>query len=191
MLWLGTTSNGFVSFDPETGDIRRYLSNSGEPSTLVNSVLVTNFAHDYSERLWIASRRGLYFMDAGTDIVKPFSAEEGSDIRFEEEVWAVIADRKGNVLAGTNSGLLVIDKDQHIQASYSLDDGLLNEQIYSINIDRDENLWLGTGNGIARIDNLTSEIKTFTPMDGLPISLTTRVLLPVLTEHCIIRAAKD
>jgi ligand-binding sensor domain-containing protein len=132
-LWAGTRDAGVVRL--HAGVLADAVTTAhGLPSDDVRAFLVAPGA------VWIATFRGLARWDAGR-VVRGPAALDGV------AVYALAADRAGDVWCATGRGLVRV----HGDAVETVDDpALAGREVRGVQFDRDGNLWIATNAGVAR-----------------------------------------
>lgn len=111
---------------------------------------------DSSDRLWIATVRGL-FVASVESIVAAAKSIDGKvrDVKTaisNQNIWRIVEESKNNFWVGSDIGLVRLTADkgfsyQHILEPMKGVDVLSRKDIQDIEIDRDGNLWLATNFG--------------------------------------------
>jgi signal transduction histidine kinase/ligand-binding sensor domain-containing protein len=122
------------------------------------------------EWLFIASRHiGVLARNQATGEVKHFRAPKG---RGSNSVYGLYQDSRGRVLAGVQTGVMVIDMEKEIMTPFQPEGLDLREHVYFITEDRRHRLWIGTGDGVVRWDG--KEAVRYSAARGLAGSETNR-----------------
>ena len=138
-LWVGTFDEGLASI---TGD--RWQRFRGRGQTVdgrINALAVERGSGATS--LWVATSRGVYRVRGQQ--VSRFGKEHG--LRHEE-VHAVIALRRGGVLAGTARGAVIIRGET--VTPLDVKQGLPVASVWALAEEAGGALWLGTSKGLYR-----------------------------------------
>jgi signal transduction histidine kinase/AmiR/NasT family two-component response regulator len=124
-IWVASAQAGFERADEKAGGLRRIGA-----STPINAQSVLSAVLDRDNRLWAATKRGLY---RSTPL-------DGSGVRFEEvraageasgrRWWTVTLGPDGTVWAGGKDGLLACGRGG--VRLYTTKDGLLDNDVYQI-----------------------------------------------------------
>lgn len=166
-LWLGT-EGGVTHFDGRRW--KSYTHADGLGAEIQQSVLDSQYTHmpphhsgatkqatmsnpNYVVAITIDSKGVKWFGTYGAGLSRfdgkswrTYTTAEGLPGNF---VFAVAADRKGHIWAGTNSGIgYFTGKKWNV---YTRKDGLIDDFVYSILIDQDGSKWFGTRHGITRL----------------------------------------
>jgi ligand-binding sensor domain-containing protein len=124
-IWVASAQAGFERADEKAGGLRRIGA-----STPINAQSVLSAVLDRDNRLWAATKRGLY---RSTPL-------DGTEVRFEEvraageasgrRWWTVTLGPDGTVWAGGKDGLLACGRGG--VRLYTTQDGLLDNDVYQI-----------------------------------------------------------
>lgn len=165
-LYIATNGGDINIYDPRKHTFEYIVKGSLDNDS---TGLIDNWCNlvrfDRDSLLWIATYRGLctynkqskqfvYYTTANgklpNDIV--ISLEEGSD---------------GRMWAGTQDGLVRIDKHSGEVRMYSIVDGLPNSVINGIKEDGEGNFWISTHHGLSMYNPSTKSFTNYTTADGL------------------------
>ena len=117
---------------------------------------VQSLWEDANGKMWIGLNGGIFIARNGE--AKRLEKAEG------HHVFAIKADRSGNVWAATNKGILLF-KDYELVAKYSVKDGLPNEFMTFIFEDRAGKLWFGGYGGLSEFRD--GKFINYTTKEGL------------------------
>ncbi len=156
-IWIGTD--------------RRLLSFGSDlkPRGVALDGFVSALYADKVNRLWVATRRGLYRLSKGRIEAGPTSPDSLAD----PDITTLLEDRDGGLWAGTtSSGLRRIGLDG--PDSFGTPQGLTSNGVTALFQDREGSLWVGTSGGLDRFRD-----GAFTPLgsaEGLPNDAVASVL---------------
>ncbi len=144
-LWIGTFRNGLFCYDTLTGSKRHYMPDDGSG---LGSDAIFDLALQDEHRLWIATTRGLYWVDP----TNPGQIQRVNwavlDYTFS---YALLLDSDHNLWVGTvQDGLFRINADNSQLMSWhtSLADcELTDNYVTALYQDRKGTVWIGTSNG--------------------------------------------
>ena len=102
IVWLATSGEGLIRFDPKNGKTESFTSQSGLPSNLVNSIA---YSDGY---LWLGTENGLCRFDPKNNGVLIYSSVLPlSHVSFN---WSAnIKLRNGDLAWGTNNGVVIFN----------------------------------------------------------------------------------
>lgn len=120
VLWIGTMDEGLFSYDPETEELKTYLS-SNDLST-VSSNNISFIYEDHYFRLWFGTHGGgLNLYDRENDSFRSFNVEN-SDIS-SNFIQGIEKSRQGNLWVSTSKGLSLFDFNNKRFYNYSNENG--------------------------------------------------------------------
>lgn len=140
-IWAATDHDGLLVFDLKTRQLRQFLNNKLDPSTISDNTL-RNIYQDPQGQIWIGTYKN------GVNEYK----ESMSSIRTIElgDITTTAEDRYGNYWLGTNDrGILVYNpKTGEVLQHYTAENSGLNGNIVVGScVARDGSLWFGSYNG--------------------------------------------
>lgn len=177
-FWVGTggpgptTKGGLNRFDRNTGIFIRYLSDPGDPGTLIDN-RVWALCEDHTGTFWVGTwGDGLHIMDREKEsftrlrynpdqpesLSQPhLKREDPADPGFGPGITFIHQDHAnrlwiGAFLGGLNRFDIESGEIKHYEANRESPNGLESNWIRSFYEDRQQNLWMGTaGDGIYKI----------------------------------------
>jgi len=166
VLWIAGT-NPLLRYNRKTGELRRYIHDRSDPSTLCSGV-VQRLLIDHRGTLWAATWDGLcrfYPLTQRFTTYKPDPKTRGLNY------YAIAEDPQGNLWLGGNLGLHRFDPntDQFTVYSHKSDDphSLSDNRVVAIYFDRAGSMWVGTQNGLDKFDPRTSTFVVYNERDGM------------------------
>lgn len=103
-IWICTSGEGLIEFNPETGTINKFTTKSGLPSNFINSFI---YAGDY---LWLGTESGLCRFDPREKTAQIFSSISPlSSVSFNKS--AVTSLKNGKLAWGSSRGVLFFTPD--------------------------------------------------------------------------------
>ena len=166
VLWIAGT-NPLLRYNRKTGELRRYVHDRSDPSTLCSGV-VQRLLIDHRGTLWAATWDGLCRFDALTQrftTYKPDPKTRGLNY------YAIAEDPQGNLWLGGNLGLHRFDPNtgQFTVYSHKSDDphSLSDNRVVAIYFDRAGSMWVGTQNGLDKFDPRTKTFAVYNERDGM------------------------
>jgi ligand-binding sensor domain-containing protein/signal transduction histidine kinase len=163
-LWLGTSGEGLVHFDPKTETKKAYRHVIGDP-TSVSSNTVYRLLVDHAGTLWATTSDGLVRYDAKHNNFVTYRVGDGPAIAL----FGLVEDGQGGLLTGSKNGLLRFDPSS---SSFSVVDAKekYGERINSIFIRGPGDYWLGTQYGLRHIDLNGKHVSNYSEKEGLASS---------------------
>jgi len=165
-LWIAGT-NPLLRYNRKTGELRRYVHNRADPSTLCSGA-VQRLLIDHRGTLWAATWDGLCRFDSLTQrftTYKPDPKTRGLNY------YAIAEDPQGNLWLGSNLGLHRFDPktDQFTVYSHKSDDphSLSDNRVVAIYFDRAGSMWVGTQNGLDKFVPGTNTFVVYNERDGI------------------------
>jgi len=175
ILHIGSEGGGFQKLNKITGEITEieYLEN--EPNKKYLTFVYVIFP--ISDTLvMLGTREGLFSYNPTNSKIKlfPFNRSE-PDSKINRAVRTIYKDRNDNILIGyAQGGIGILNLANTYVEDYDKIPNLIKlvstNPINSMYHDKKERYWIGTDNGLVLFNHLTSEIRFFTEVDGLPNS---------------------
>jgi len=141
-LLVGTNSGGLSRFNPLDNTFRSYLVGRGGTSDRK----IYAMTPDGSRGVWIATERGIDYLDLGSNRITPVPLAEGMSPRS----FGILQDRAGNLWVGNVAGLFVrrsgesrFTRVEH-PANDANVDAVLSDGIWALREDREGRLWAGS-----------------------------------------------
>jgi PAS domain S-box-containing protein len=166
VLWIAGT-NPLLRYNQKTGELRRYIHDRSDPSTLCSGV-VQRLLIDHRGILWAATWDGLCRFDPLTQrftTYKPDPKTRGLNY------YAIAEDPQGNIWLGGNLGLHRFDPNtgQFTVYSHKSDDphSLSDNRVVAIYFDRAGSMWVGTQNGLDKFDPRTRTFAVYSERNGM------------------------
>jgi len=168
-IWVGTYLGGMKRLNPATDSFEQIeLEKNNERAKTVRAVV-----QDKKGYYWIATRGGLYRIDAKDNKIAHFEHNDLDDNSLvHNSVIELIIDKKGDLWAGTRDGIshLNFDKQAFGNISAGKNPGLLlnHSEVYVFWEGTDDDIWIGTEAGGINIYNYhTNRIAYLTRENGL------------------------
>ncbi|MDR2764127.1 MAG: helix-turn-helix domain-containing protein [Tannerella sp.] len=165
-LWFATSGGGINIYHPDDRTFEYLIrdeSKNTDNQLIDNYCNMIRFSHD--SLVWIATFRGLCSYDRRT---KSFTSYTSKNKRLPNDVVSCLKeDSKGNLWAGTQNGLVRMDRNRENIKLYGIKDGLPNSIIAGIEEDSDSNLWITTSDGLSMYHPESERFTNYTTADGL------------------------
>ena len=123
-FWLATVNQGLLRLDRQTGQLREYVHQPDQSSSLSSNELYCMSADPSDpDRLWIGtSGKGLCAFDKRTGRCRRITVQQGLP---NDVIYSALPDRHGNLWIGTNKGLCRLNRKTFQIRNYTTEDGLL------------------------------------------------------------------
>ena len=155
-LWVGTLGNGLFMFSPDRKKITSLNSHCKKIKHRICNDQILCLYEDRNEELWIGTRSGIMVYNPLLGSCYKLKDIKGLSLIDKSSVYRLKEDNKGNMLVGTESGLIVFDRNKNEFESiweWSDELGRLAEgRVYSIYVDKKNRYWIGTQNGLTLIN---------------------------------------
>lgn len=167
-LWIGTEDAGLNKFNPQTGRFTNFQHSRSDQTLSHYNIhaLLTR-----GQMLWVGTfEHGLDILDINTGkVVRHYARGDGHGLN-SNFVFTLYEDKKGNILAGTPSGLQVYDfKSDSFFTLKAIDSTNFYTAILE---DHKGNLWAGTyWDGLYKFDPKTNKTTTFKHNNSDPSSI--------------------
>lgn len=166
-LWIGTTANGLLRLDPQSGRLRRYPL---DPGNLEQTVAVWALLEDHLGQVWIGTPSfGLHRFDPRTETFTIYrgTTRQPGDLD-NRTIKSLFEDSSGRLWIGTFSGgLNLFDRQRDQFIPWTVHQGLPSNKIEAIRQGRDGELWLSTNRGLASLQPDLSTTHVYDRADGL------------------------
>lgn len=152
-VWAKTL-NGLIKYDQESDEFT-YFEHYFDRFNFLTSYNMMDIKADGKDKLWVASKDGLFIFDKNSEQWIRLKADfEGIKPDLMNQIRCILVDTK-YVFAGTNNGLLIINKAnysiQRVEYEGLADDAPFINTINSLAKSTDGNVWLGTDRGIYQL----------------------------------------
>lgn len=123
-FWLATNIQGVYRFDRKTGQLRKYVHQPDQPTSLSSNTLYCLSADPAdSNRLWIGTfGKGLCAFDKRSGQCRRITELNGLP---NNVIYSALPDQYGNLWIGTNKGLCRMNRKTFQIRNYTTEDGLL------------------------------------------------------------------
>ena len=161
LVWFGGTKTGLFCYDPNSGIVKEYKSESKNTATLVdNSIL--SICEDQNKTLWIGSSRGLVRYNRSQNTFTRFLDKDGF---LNEGVQQILGDDHDNVWMSTGKGITKFNPLTGKFKNYYSSDEFANINFYIQSGCRTENgeMYFGGENGFIRFHPDSIKDNSFIP----------------------------
>jgi ligand-binding sensor domain-containing protein/signal transduction histidine kinase len=156
ILWIGGTQGNIYHVDPLRKEI---------PHTLISSAPVNSFYEDPNGAFWIGTARELIKSDKDKVILNRYVIESNPVTAYENQIYTITGDHKGNMWVGSVSGLGMWDQKTEKFIRYKNEpkniNSLSNNDVISIYEDSETNFWIGTFRGLNLLDRKTGSFTQY------------------------------
>jgi ligand-binding sensor domain-containing protein/signal transduction histidine kinase/AraC-like DNA-binding protein len=179
IIWLGTLLEGFIRFDPVTGQYKSFRHIQENNNSLSNDK-VKCIIQDNKGLLWIGtSGGGLNRFDPVSGKFIHFFNTPGDLVPGICNNWinTIFCDSEGLIWIGTYKRLSIYDPGTGNFRMLSTSNGLLpNNIVYCVTEDKEGKIWIGTNDGMACYDKKTDRSKFYSTNEGLSNNLICSIL---------------
>ncbi len=174
IVWIATSEEGIICYDPETNHYRSFRNDPADPASLSGNYLLRIFKDSRGD-IWI----GVW--GAG---LNRFDRETGQFIRYMNDesdpgsipgnivhsIFEETTDTARIIWVGTASGMASFDPDQAENGftRSPVNAQLPSRSIYGMLTDQKGKQWISTNAGISMYNPADQTFKYFTHRDGLP-----------------------
>ena len=167
--WLATRNDGLIQFDPEIGEIIKYVYDPDDPKSIPSNNI----------RALVEGNKGILWVGTEHNGIARFHIDEEKFYRYNKKDGLIPSDHikslywEDQILwIGTNGdGLGRLDLNRMTPTTLTQKNGLANDVIYGILPDSLGQLWLSSNQGISRLkvsntDSLSFSITNFSNYAG-------------------------
>jgi len=166
-IWIATFNKGLFIYDPITKEQYNRDNFKDYPEQLFYYNNLSYIYIDGNENIWIyciGANELLRYSNTGEYKVIP--VKENRNLKMVAKLNLLYEDKAGNLFAGTNHGLLMLNKKRD-EFNFIYDKpNMLPVAILSIQEDDDNYLWLATSKGLFKLEPNTLEIVQSTDRDS-------------------------
>ena len=145
-LFFSVFSEGFCSYNTQTGELRRFnMHQQDEKRGRLHNDWISRMYMDSRGKLWICTASGVNCYDPQEDHFRPYGWEVVLDYN---QVSAICETSNHQMLFGTNTGLYYYDTRRDSVVAFPGAEMLNNKLVGNIVEDRSGDLWLSTTMGI-------------------------------------------
>ncbi len=171
-LWIGTVGDGLDLLDRNSGEVRNFRQQKGQPGSLSSNTIIALHI-DSSDRLWLGTQGGGLVQlvelgeTAGETVFRTYIERHGLPSRV---VSGILSDAQGYLWLSTNNGLARFNPEAEtfrvFDTSFGLQSNEFNFGAYFRS--RDGQLYFGGDNGFNAFDPSQIESRAHVP----PVVLT-------------------
>ncbi len=165
-IWTGSNTSGLTFYDFNSDLALNFTTLNKLLESDLNQLNLMSTYRDLSGNIWIATRKGLLYLDLKTGKHKVYTKANKTIIW--NDLTCVYEDSEQNVWVGTNGmGLLLLEADTRKLSAFNDNDGFTASSVYGILEDDSHCLWLSTNNGLFRFDKKEKIFYRFDLNDGI------------------------
>lgn len=173
-MWI-CTSEGIYQADLSNQKIKAHYSLG---QNLTRTMIIDN-----KGRRWVGTfGEGIFICSPQMKILKKHDVINGFP---SNTINQIIADKNGNIWAGTAEGLVRFDAADKMTV-YGWNNGLNNIHIRAVVEDEDGNIWVSTNKGISCLKDGESEFCNYSASDNVPMSNFNNICVTTGTDHSIV-----
>ncbi len=176
-LWIGNTDEGVRVLDSRTGKLLRYWPDSLTKALHQNNNFLTDLRADQRGRVWLATYRGLYYIDAASHQFRR-ADDRSPKINQPEDPAAnsLLIARNGHVWAARWGSVTESRADGKLNTILTARHGLFDRENRQLAEDQTGTIWIGNAEGLHAYTPRTHRIWRLTVSDGLSDNNTTHAL---------------
>ncbi len=163
-LWLATSENGIIKYNPSNQEFKVYQSKVGDPSSLASNY-AWRLLVDSNDRVWVGtSGNGLSVLNAERDKFLNFQYSLVDDNTIPSDlVTDIIEDSSGLIWIATFDGVVIYKPNQVVESLRPIpyDEESLSSDLPWSYAESSDAIWIGTTEGLNREDKLTGKIKRY------------------------------
>lgn len=169
MLWIGTYDSGLNRYNPRTGFVKRYHTNSGHGLT---NNFILNITQDHRGVLWFATDAGLFEYRSESDSFVGYYKDPANPYSLTSDRVTSLFQDEGNVLwvgtlSGINSWNYQTTSFDIFRQSSNKDSGLQSNTVYDFAQSDDDTIWVGTQAGLHKYSEQSRKFTHFGKAQGL------------------------
>ncbi len=155
-FWIGTNKGDIFKFDLISYEFEK-VENEDLPSDEILSVF-----YGANDNLWIGTQEVLYMYKVNKDEVVSVGVQMDITVGASiQGVRKIAEDKDGNILIGTDDGVIYYDISKEMMKSYIGWTGAPNSRVNSIEFDEDNIAWIASENGFYRLDINEDEFTSY------------------------------
>lgn len=120
------------------------------------------FQEKKSNRIWLGTNQGLFFLDEGDSSLSNYEAYNGFEELKQTRIYSIYEGRKNHLWLATEKGIFQMDLQRGILAQYFKD-----REIRHLHQDKEGVFWIASQEGLIRWDKATNQETVFSIAEGL------------------------
>lgn len=169
MIWIGSTQNGLIKFDPDTKSVESFTYDADDPNG-IGSNYINSIYEDNLGNLWIGHwGDGISVLDKGTKKFHHYKYDPKNPRGLSDQIVSSITQENDSLFwVCTHTGFNQLNRTTGIFKHYLEKDGLANNVTYESLKDNNGNIWISTNAGLSRFDPREETFTNYSQQDGLP-----------------------
>ena len=168
-LWLATMGYGLLRLDFEKNELKEYSQHEDagkdrKVNSIANNYIAKLSLSPDGKRIYAATSMGACAMDIATE---SWISTFGGNCLDYGTAARVVHEYDGELLMGTNDGLICYNMKTRKQSRLTVENGLPDNGISSIEQDKKGNLWISTDHGLCRMHPKTKKTDNYFVDNGL------------------------
>lgn len=156
-MWAGTWGYGLSRIDGETGALKRYVMEQGNPESLA-SLQIQTLLQSADGSIWIASTGGLNRLKPDGSMQR-IGAPGSAQPLISPRVWSLAETKDGSLWIGTSNGLhRFTEQDGLSPAILPFPAGVGRDNEIRALFSNDDKVWVGTRQGLFRLAPQTMQL---------------------------------
>lgn len=167
-LWIGTSENGLLHFNPQTDKVVHYSFNPDDDSSIGSNVIQCLYK-DRKGNIWIGFWGGgmsMYDKDTQKFTNRRYDRMNANGLS-DQTVTSITQQSDSIFWIGTHSGLNKLNVKSGKFTHFFEKDGLVNNHVYEMLDDADGNYWISSNGGLSKFNPKTYAFNNYTEDDGL------------------------
>jgi len=157
-IWIASLNAGVTRINPETNEVKYYISDPADPSTLSDRQ-VTDVFEDENGLLWMTTYGGINILDIETDLITKYTEQDGLSTNILE---TVLPGENGEMWFSSQNGLIQMMRNESLGKvtfiNYNEADGLGGNTFLSLTAGKTPvgNFYFGGDHGLTAFSSIAS-----------------------------------
>ena len=173
-VWVGTRTEGLLSWDPDRARFLRYRHHRGDAHSLADDN-INSLLQDRTGTLWVGTRTGgasrVDLSSGGFDRYGNFDVANG--LRDSNKIYSISGDSEGALwLASLGGGvhrfIRATGQTRNFRRQAVQLRSLPDDTVSAVHVDRVGRTWVGTDRGLARLDPQTGQFEAVRLFNAQP-----------------------
>ncbi|GAB3796478.1 hypothetical protein GCM10028819_14150 [Spirosoma humi] len=176
-LWVGNNDEGLHALALRTGKPLPYWSDSVRSALHRNNNFLTGLAIDTTDRIWLATYRGLYYVaEPGHRFVWADGGQANTRLLDDLATNTILVARNGHVWAARWGSVTESLPDGRLTTVLTARNGLYDRENRRLAEDKEGTIWIGNFDGLHSYNPTNKRFLRLTTNDGLSHNTTTAAL---------------